>query len=420
MYRIYKKKKQPVEYDKANKVNSIKINNYATNHPLKKNELRQLAVFIVKENGAHHNGASVSPEYFKSNVDQIHAEDLMLYESSAFYLAIYNNKIIGSVKVSLWDGNTLLPIEKLFGINCKYLPFFDEDLAVWHVGRLAISKENPVGISLLRQLLTLAIYSICEYPYKGIMVAECDKKLLKVLNLLGIKARALAPGIEYLGSETIPVYSTTEWLNKFLTNNEQVDKIMKISNLELFERSILHRDPEAFDEYLMYMSEDTCMVKVLIYRSTEARPRNDKFIFTVTSLEKEKDEKRRQEQSGFEIEEKIQSVMQQEREKIATKLLRKELAETEEELEKAEKYIAELEKQLVEAKNTKISAKENFGEVLSLALESMIRRNTHLLNGIPLVGQGLADAVEQDNKRLEDTSLNSPSAIQERNVTFKV
>ena len=39
--------------------------------------------------------------------------------------------------------------------------------------------------------------------------------------------------------------------------------------------------------------------------------------------------------------------------------------------------------------------------MVSVALESIVRRNTHLLNGIPVVGQGLAGVVEQDNKRLE-------------------
>lgn len=189
-----------------------------------------------------------------------------------------------------------------------------------------------------------------------------------------------------------------------------------VDNLKAVDKT---SDPEAFDEYLVYMGEDTRMVKVLIYTSTEACPRNDKFIFTVSSPERERDEKKRQELSGFEIEERLQNVVQQEREKMNTELLKKELAETQEELEEAEKYITELEKQLVEAKNTKATAKQNFGEVVSLALESMIRRNSHLLNGIPLVGQGLAGVVEQDNKRLEDTALNSPSAIEERNVTFK-
>ncbi len=153
----------------------------------------------MSENGNHHDGESISRENFEDNFSQIYSEDLEQFGSSAFYAAIYQEKVIGSVKVSLWDGFTSLPIQKLFGINCSSFKTLNGQLAVWHVGRLAISKDNPMGILLLKQLLTLAIYSICKYPTKGIMVAECDKKLLRILNLLGIKTKALAPGIEYLG-----------------------------------------------------------------------------------------------------------------------------------------------------------------------------------------------------------------------------
>lgn len=189
-----------------------------------------------------------------------------------------------------------------------------------------------------------------------------------------------------------------------------------VDNLKAVDKT---SDPEAFDEYLVYMSDDTRMVKVLIYTSTENCPRNDKFIFTVTSPEKERDERRKQELSGIEIEEKIHSVVQQEREKMNTELLKKEIAQLKEELEESDTYIEQLEKKLEETRNTKATAKENLGEVFSLALENMIRRNTHLLGGIPLVGQGLAGVVEQDNKRLEEAVSNSPRAIEERQVTFK-
>lgn len=188
-----------------------------------------------------------------------------------------------------------------------------------------------------------------------------------------------------------------------------------VDNLKAVDKTC---DPDVFDEYLVYMCEDTRMVKVLIYTSTETCPRNDKFIYTVTSAEKEREEKRKGELSGLEVEEKIHAVVQQEREKMATELLKKELQETKEELEEAESYIDELEKKLSEAKSTKAVQKENLGEVVSLALESMIRRNSHLLSGIPLVGQGLAGAVEQDNKRLEGVSQ-TPSLGEEAKVSFK-
>lgn len=189
-----------------------------------------------------------------------------------------------------------------------------------------------------------------------------------------------------------------------------------VDNLKAVDKTC---DPDAFDEYLVYMGEDTRMVKVLIYTSTEACPRNDKFLFTLNPPDKEKDNKRRGELSGIEIEEKIHSVVQQEKDKMNTELLKKEIEQLQSDLEETEQYVAELEKKLEESKNTKATAKENLGEVFSLALESMIRRNTHLLGGIPLLGQGLAGVVEQDNKRQEEAVLNSSSAIEERNVTFK-
>jgi len=187
-----------------------------------------------------------------------------------------------------------------------------------------------------------------------------------------------------------------------------------VDNLKAVDKT---SDPDAFDEYLVYMSEDTRMVKVLIYTSTESCPRNDKFLFTVTSSEK--DEKKKQELSGIEIEEKIHSVVQMERDKMSTELMKKEIDRLKGELNESEEYIEELEKKLEETRALKATSKENLGEVFSIALENIVRRNTHLLGGIPLVGQGLAGIVEQDNKRLEETAQNSLQAIEERNASFK-
>jgi hypothetical protein len=180
-----------------------------------------------------------------------------------------------------------------------------------------------------------------------------------------------------------------------------------VDNLKAVDKT---SDPDAFDEYLVYMGEDTRMVKVLIYTSTESCPRNDKFLFTVTTSEK--DEKKKQELSGIEIEEKIHSVVQMERDKMSTELMKKEIDRLKGELNESEEYIEELEKKLEETKALKATSKENLGEVFSIALENIVRRNTHLLGGIPLVGQGLAGIVEQDNKRLEETAQNSSHAIE--------
>ncbi len=99
--------------------------------------------------------------------------------------------------------------------------------------------------------------------------------------------------------------------------------------------------------------------------------------------------------------------------------LQKENEELKGELEEQNEYIEKLETMIEEEKSKKASIKDNWGEVFSLALEGMVRRNTHLLNGIPLIGQGLAGVVEQDNKRIEDKVENAESKVEERQVTFQ-
>lgn len=53
------------------------------------------------------------------------------------------------------------------------------------------------------------------YTNDSYMIAECDSKLLRTINKLGIDTTELASSTYYLGSETIPVYSTQQGLNRF-------------------------------------------------------------------------------------------------------------------------------------------------------------------------------------------------------------
>lgn len=150
-------------------------------------------------------------------IGSIALEDTSLYENSIFCVALNGAEIVGAVKVSLWEEGIKLPIEKLFNID----PSVFEDLgakSIWHVGRFAISKSEKEGAKLLKNLITIAIYPICNAP-NSIMLAECDAKFVRGLNLMGIKTEALAPGINYLGSETLPIYSTQSWLSSFLNKS---------------------------------------------------------------------------------------------------------------------------------------------------------------------------------------------------------
>lgn len=190
-----------------------------------------------------------------------------------------------------------------------------------------------------------------------------------------------------------------------------------VDNLKAVDKT---NDPALFDEYLAYMGEDTRMVKVLLYNSTESCPRNDKFIYTVPSAAKEQEEQRRQELSGVQVEERIESLLEKEREKHQLQQLQQKLQEAEEELENAETYIKDLQEKLTQLQKSRIVQKESIGELVSLALESMLRRNAHLLSGIPMIGQELAGVVEKDNQRLQGTLVKMPTPANEAGPGGKV
>ena len=190
----------------------ININN-GSNPTIKKNNLFELARFIVKENHTHHVSLTYREEEFLHEILLVYEEDIALFDNSTFYVACNHSGIIGSVKVTRWDEKSPLPIEKLFNLKIKSMPALHGDFNIWHVGRFAVSREN--GIILLKQLLIKAISTICKDP-KSIMVAECDKKFVRALNMMGIRTETLASSVHYLGSETVPIYATNEWLQEFL------------------------------------------------------------------------------------------------------------------------------------------------------------------------------------------------------------
>ncbi|MCO5237056.1 MAG: hypothetical protein M9933_12380 [Chitinophagaceae bacterium] len=177
-----------------------------------------MAEFIVRENYAQHTAPStfLSGENLKT-VQSILMEDLPMFDDSVICVALEDSEIVGSVKVTKWNDQIIMPIEKLFGINPAR--FKNNGVkSIWHIGRFAISKTAKEGAKLLRKLIAIAIFPIC-CATDSIMLAECDSKFVRVLNLLGIKTEILAKGIIYLGSETLPIYSTQKWLYSYLSHS---------------------------------------------------------------------------------------------------------------------------------------------------------------------------------------------------------
>ena len=187
-------------------------------YPLDKQYLFELARFVVEENYNHHCGSN---QLFNKEVDEVYLEELKLDNSKIFVSTDQYHSIVGSIRVSKWNGRETLPMQKLFNINIGNLRQ-NKNYSVWHFGRLAIKKGiDKKGFNVFKTLMVCAINEVCQNE-SCFALAECDAKLLRVLKLLGIEAITLADSIDYLGSETIPVLLTYAGLKKFLDNNRHL------------------------------------------------------------------------------------------------------------------------------------------------------------------------------------------------------
>lgn len=156
-----------------------------------------------------------------------------------------------------------------------------------------------------------------------------------------------------------------------------------VDNLKAVDKT---NDPSLFDDYTVYMDEDTSLVKVVIYSTSETSPRNDKFLFTVNNPAAVSENK--QELNGLEVQEKIDSAIRTERSRNELENLRLQLAEKTKQLEEAESYADDLEEEITKLKEAKDSnAKEiKWGQLASVALEETIKRNPVWLQKVPLLG----------------------------------
>lgn len=192
---------------------------YANEHykigQLGKENLYELAEFVVKENYKHHVGC-LSSEYMKDEIDTVYKEEFLYADNSTiFVVRNLAGKIIGSIRVFKWDKKKILPIEKIFGISPLKAIHSENNYNYWHIGRFAI--DSFAGIStftLFKQLMVYAVHPImCDD--RSYMIAETDSKLLKIMNALGIETIRLGHSLNYLASETIPVCSSKKGLLTF-------------------------------------------------------------------------------------------------------------------------------------------------------------------------------------------------------------
>ena len=184
--------------------------------------LRELAEFVVMENYKHHMG-NFSYESLKEEIYSIYQEELQYIDSSIIFI-VRNaiGRIIGSIRVFKWDRKTILPLEKIFGINPLMAIHSESDYSYWHIGRFAVDSFAGIPtITLFKQLMVYAVHPIvCDT--KSYMIAETDSKLLKVMNALGIETIQMGQSINYLASETVPICSSKNGLMFFYKHYENL------------------------------------------------------------------------------------------------------------------------------------------------------------------------------------------------------
>ncbi|MDR7695382.1 hypothetical protein RIU14_11515 [Riemerella anatipestifer] len=155
-----------------------------------------------------HNGYEIS---------QIYEEEQAYEGKKTFVTTDGKGKIIGTIRVIKWNYKDILPIQKIFNINPIDL-ILDDVYGIYHIGRFAISKERNHSVNTFKTLMMLAIDEVVKEE-KSFAIAECDAKLLRIINRLGIETIILSESVNYIGSETIPILLSYSGLLNFYNNN---------------------------------------------------------------------------------------------------------------------------------------------------------------------------------------------------------
>lgn len=190
---------------------------------LEKGFLSELAQFVVNENYQHHTNCGLETQHqsleIQHDIVKVHNEELPHLKNSHFFVARDSSGAMkGSIRLLKWDYKQTLPIQEMFSIDpLKAIKSKSKAPQIWHIGRFAISKENNDHF-LFKKLMLHAIKPICAEK-NAYAFAECDAKLLKTMQKMGIKAQVVGKSIHHLGSETIPIYMSSVGLKAFYTSN---------------------------------------------------------------------------------------------------------------------------------------------------------------------------------------------------------
>lgn len=199
----------------------------------------------------------------------------------------------------------------------------------------------------------------------------------------------------------------TGQLRQLLQNHfragKPLDYEILVDKLKVIPRT---NNPEQFDEYEDFVTEDTKSITIIIYEGNSKR--NSRNIFT---LKEEKTAEAAQ-LSGIEIENMVKEKFQKEKKEWEYNLLVKEKDEIKSQLEEAEEYIEQLENKIQEIAESKSQFSQKWGDIASIALEGIIRRNAHKIANFP--GASALAGIFAD-----DTPVAEPSETTEGEASYE-
>lgn len=201
---------------------------------LKKSEIIKLLRSFILDIYDHFD-FNYSKEDYIEELRILYAEEIKHFDNSVYYILRdqERNNIHASIRITLWDKNSTLPIEKLFGITIQQFPFI-KTKNVWHIGRFFISNKIPGNrIKLLKKMLFNAFYPIASIG-NSILFAECDAKLIYTLRKFGINVETLGSSIEYICSETFPICIQDDTLMSFIKKNQTYFEEENEKDVDLF------------------------------------------------------------------------------------------------------------------------------------------------------------------------------------------
>ncbi len=187
---------------------------------LNSDELPELIHFYLVTTQVHYKLDEYSEQDYQMDYESLIGEDRVFFDQSIYYVlrSRKDNGIHASIRITYWDKETCLPIQKLFDIKTEDLLISGID-NFWHIGRFVISgKIIGNRINILKKMLFDAFYG----PYSlgsGLIIAECDRKVVNTLRKLEIESYQLGDPIIYFYSETLPIYIRSQWLEAFIQKN---------------------------------------------------------------------------------------------------------------------------------------------------------------------------------------------------------